>query len=206
MSRNTRRAITRVDPNDLDANFVRKVKNFINNFSVDGGTFRFDGYRPMLRIPPVPEIEPTPPLPLVVLQGPTANGIIVNDGTVNSRYTSGFASLRPAIGGTPIDDPTPPELILPNGTSRVYIKADMTAGPSGATVKYQYETTDPMTIISDPGFPSDTGDSYADEAGTAYFYLARVVVAAGVITDIDSWDGGNLTHRWSNLGNLWQTI
>ena len=37
-------------PDSLSPNFIRQIRNFMNNWLVEGGDFRFDGYRAHLRV------------------------------------------------------------------------------------------------------------------------------------------------------------
>lgn len=51
MSRPQTRLLSSNSPDDLSASTIRRLKNFVNNFTVVGGTIRFDGKTPVLRIP-----------------------------------------------------------------------------------------------------------------------------------------------------------
>ena len=121
-------------------------------------------------------------------------GIKLHPGTVN-----GF---DPVYSGTALSDN--PTITLPdNATTHVFVKVDLTPGPSAATVKYLYKVDAPVTVDIGASTPADTGTSYGDTAGTAYWRVARVVTSGGQVTDPGQDWTGHLWHVWSNGGHLW---
>jgi len=61
-------------PYALSPNFIRQLRNFMNNWIVEGGSFRFDGYRTYLKVDkqPSPIEVKEPENPLVI--GPADEG------------------------------------------------------------------------------------------------------------------------------------
>ena len=55
-------------PYALDPHFIRQLRNFMNNWVVEGGHFHFDGYRARLRIQQQPATESTPSKPFRIYQ------------------------------------------------------------------------------------------------------------------------------------------
>ena len=97
----------------------------------------------------------------------------------------------------------PNNITLPAGqTSKIYIKLALTPGPSDANIKFRYDI-DTATIEDETDVQTDTGDSYADESGIAWFLIAEVSTDTTNVTAIDQKWTGNLAWAWSSSGNIW---
>ena len=125
-------------------------------------------------------------------------------GTVTAFYGTSTSAEYPTYSGTALNaDPTPTLTLTGSATNYIYIKGELTAAPSGATVQYRYDATDPMTIDVQTSTQADTGDSYAGTAGTAYWLLGTVVTSGSAVTSVNQQWTGDLAYAWTNMGHYW---
>lgn len=162
--------------------FMRKARNFMQNWEVSGGSMSFDGYKVRLKINS--NTKPEDKSPFEFTQSDDLK-VTMTPGNLNgSEITTSEITLATST------------------TTYLYLKLVLTAGPSGASVKYRYDIST-STIEDETSTQTDSGDSYAAAAGTAWHLLATAVTDSSEITSLTQQWTGHLVWAWSAVGHLW---
>lgn len=116
-------------------NFMRSVRNFMNNWVVEGGSFSFDGYRAKLRINPGSTASTaTHPFQVTRNDAGSTKRVSIRPGTINSVVPTNIFS---------------PLTITGSGAEYVLLTATFT-GDSPVSAALSIETTIPVPSATTP--------------------------------------------------------
>jgi hypothetical protein len=175
----TSRIISRQSPGaGASPDFVRKVRNFMNNWEVDGGSFKFDGYKVKLRTnansKPVQiglnlwelyqEDSGTNPL-----QVSMRSGVCVNTNTTSLYPTNSVINWTTAN-------------VTVSQTTIFWLKVSV----AKATYQTYFEVWGVTAMVVQTGttLPTDTLDIPAGTDGDLYFQIGSVVADGTEVTSI----------------------
>ena len=137
MSSTKRQIANPISPDSLDVNFIRKIRAFMNNWEVSGGSFHFDGYRVKLRCGASSASVSSHPWKVTRSDDGLTKRVIVKPGTINS--------LVPTDIFEPIE-------ITGTGTEYIVVTMTSTAG-SPVSASLSKETTYPVPSATTPSSP-----------------------------------------------------
>ena len=162
------------NPKMMDNHFVRQVRNFMNNWLVEGGQIFFDGYRVNLKIDQA--IQSESPHPWKLIKSTTALDLEMVDGILFSSAAATGISTPQTVSTTP--------LTLTNGTHKIWFKAEI-SNVVFATY-FVLWVVDTVTVESGASVPADTLDLEDIDAGAGNVFveIGEVVAADGEITTI----------------------
>jgi len=151
----------------------------MNNWIVEGGSFRFDGYRTYLKVDPQTSTR------VVYLEHPwklyqeTADipGLRISmlPGVLVRTAAASLYPLNTLVNYTPADAPD-------DATTMYWLKASVSK--SAYQSYFEVWTVDSFEVASGAAVPADTLDIPGDTAGDLHFKIGEVTTVDGEVTDI----------------------
>jgi hypothetical protein len=155
------------------------LRNFINNFHVEGGTFKFDGYRPVLTIDKSKGptyVYAEHPWKLFQAEGDTPGlRISMLPGVLVRTAAASLYPLNTLVNYTPDDAPD-------DATTMYWLKASVSK--SAYQDYFEVWTVDSFEVASGAAVPADTLDIPGDTAGDLHFKIGEVTTVDGEVTNI----------------------
>jgi hypothetical protein len=156
----------------INQKFIRSVRNFMNNWEVHGGTFKFDGYKAVLRIG----------------QGEGIGGFRAHPFRIR-RNTGLFVELDGGMVFSSNRDDSinvglPEFELADDATSVIYLQVSIefaltpSAGPSGENLSYRVASA---TIGHGASLPADTWVDGGAGDGYKYVEIGTVAATGGVL-------------------------
>jgi hypothetical protein len=163
-------------PDDLSPSFIKHVRNFMNNWDVQGGDFKFDGYRATLKVRSqivqigltlwelYQEDAVTNPLEVSMKAG-----VCVNTNTTSLYPTNSVINWTPAN-------------VTASQTTIFWLKVSV----AKATYQTYYEVWGVTAMVVQTGttLPTDTLDIPTDTDGDLYFQIGTVTADGTEVTGI----------------------
>lgn len=158
--------------------FFRKVRNFMCNWEVSGGSFSFDGYRVRLRVnaqaPAITEQKPWELYQENATSSPLQVSMI--DGVYAYSDETNFVPKQATLSYTPAD-------VTDDSTTYFYVKVGVVATAYGDGYIWTVNT---IAVETASSIPSDTADLEDPDAGAGdiHYEIGSVTAADGAVTDI----------------------
>ncbi len=157
----------------LDPHFVRQLRNFMNNWVVEGGKLEFNGYRVKLRIN-----RPAPASLTAIPWKITATGdldVNVATGDVFSLKVADPDFLKDTVAAADLT-------LTASSTNYISLKLVMAVvAVEGAVEHFEVSS---LTIQAATSSPTTTFDPTSRTGGDLYFELGQVVTDTDTVTSI----------------------
>jgi hypothetical protein len=165
-------------PYALSPHFIRQLRNFMNNWIVDGGTFRFDGYRTYLRIDKQTATPQILDFPWKLYQEEAdVPGLFV---TMDPGLVT---KTDPSTGNPLVEMVESPKIEAADDTTTiVWLKASVEASTFNSIYKVWGVTS--LAVESGETLPADTLDVSANTDGDLFYEIGQVDAVDGAVTEI----------------------